>query len=81
MVPGYKINPADKHLVEEFRAKPIGLHSPALQSILNVFRGAPIDGKYVLICTKPPFKIFYQLLNEDVSVLILNITNTQQSFT
>ncbi len=50
---GYKINPADKHLVEEFRAKPIGLHSPALQKILNLFRGEAIEGKYVLVCTKP----------------------------
>lgn len=50
---GYKINRANKHLVEEFRAKPIGLHSPDLQKILNVFRGEAIEGKYVLVCTKP----------------------------
>ena len=49
----YKINTADKHLVEEFRANPIGHHSPALQKLLNLFRGEDMDGKYVLVCTKP----------------------------
>ena len=49
----YKLNPADKHLAEEFRKKPIGHHSPALQKVLNLFRGQPQDGKYVLVCTKP----------------------------
>ena len=49
----YQINPEDKHLVEEFRAKPIGHHSADLQKLLNVFRGAEMAGKYVLVCTKP----------------------------
>jgi hypothetical protein len=49
----YKVDPADKHLAEEFKAKPVGHHSPALQKILNVFRRAPIEGKYALVCTKP----------------------------
>ena len=49
----YKVNTADKHLVEEFRATPIGHHSPALQKMLNLFRGEAMDGKYVLVCTKP----------------------------
>jgi len=49
----YQINPDDKHLVEEFRAKPIGHHSADLQKLLNVFRGAEMAEKYVLVCTKP----------------------------
>ena len=49
----YKVGAQDQHLVEEFNAKPIGHHSPALQRVLNVFRGEPIQDKYVLICTKP----------------------------
>jgi len=49
----YKINPDHKHLAEEFRRNRIGLHSADLQKLLNVFRGAPTEGKFVLICTKP----------------------------
>ena len=49
----YKVGAQDQHLVEEFNAKPIGHHSPALQRVLNVFRGEPMQDKYVLICTKP----------------------------
>ncbi|MEQ8655102.1 MAG: hypothetical protein RIC87_21750 [Kiloniellales bacterium] len=49
----YKINPEDKHLVEEFKANPIGLHSADLQKLLNVFRGAAMENKYALLCTKP----------------------------
>ena len=50
---GYKINPNDKDLVEEFRRQPIGHHSPALQQVLTLFRGGPTEGKYILYCTKP----------------------------
>ena len=53
MVAGYKIDTTQKHLVEEFRRNPIGLHSPGLQQILNLFRGAPLADKYVLVCTEP----------------------------
>jgi len=49
----YKVGAQDQHLVEEFNAKPIGHHSPALQRVLNVFRGEPMQDKYLLICTKP----------------------------
>ena len=49
----YKIGAQDQHLIEEFNAKPIGHHSPALQRVLNVFRGEPMQDKYVLICTTP----------------------------
>ena len=49
----YKVGAQDQPLVEEFNAKPIGHHSPALQRVLNVFRGEPMQDKYLLICTKP----------------------------
>ena len=49
----YKISADDRDVVEEFNAKPIGHHSPALQRVLNVIRGQPVRDKYVLICTKP----------------------------
>jgi hypothetical protein len=49
----YQINPDDVHLAEEFRANPIGKHSPDLQRVLNLFRGEAMADKYVLICTKP----------------------------
>jgi hypothetical protein len=42
-----------RHLADEFRKNPVGIHSPALQKILNVFRGSAMAGKYVLICVKP----------------------------
>ena len=49
----YKVSSSDSPLADEFRAKPIGHHSPALQKVLNVFRGEPMQDKYVLICRKP----------------------------
>lgn len=49
----YKINDHDLDVVDEFDRKPIGHHSPALQRVLNVLRGEPTPGKYVLVCTKP----------------------------
>lgn len=49
----YKLKPTDKQFVQEFKAKPIGLHTPGLQRILNLFRGESMSGKYVLVCTKP----------------------------
>ena len=49
----YKVSERDQNIVEEFRQNPIGHHSPALQRVLNVLRGEPTAGKYVLICTKP----------------------------
>jgi N,N-dimethylformamidase len=51
----YKIQPDDRKVVEEFRRNPIGRHSPQLQRVLNLFRGAPMEGKYVLI-TRIPHK-------------------------
>jgi len=49
----YKVSDRDKEVVAEFNRKPIGHHSPALQRVLNVLRGEPTPGKYVLVCTKP----------------------------
>lgn len=50
----YKIDPRrDRDVVDEFRHKPIGHHSPNLQRVLNTLRGGPLKGKYVLVCTRP----------------------------
>jgi len=49
----YKITKKDRQFIEEFRRVPVGHHSPGLQRILNVFRGEALEGKYVLVCTKP----------------------------
>ena len=50
----YKVDPEKhRHLVDEFRANPVGIHSPELQKVLNVFRGADMADKYVLVCVKP----------------------------
>lgn len=40
-------------LADEFRRQPLGHHSPGLQSVLTKFRGEPMEGKYVLVCTRP----------------------------
>jgi len=40
-------------LVREFRACPIGHHSPALARILSHLRAGPMQGKYCLICIRP----------------------------
>jgi hypothetical protein len=49
----YRIRSEDLAFAEEFRRRPIGHHSPGLQRVLSVFRGAPVKDKYVLLCTKP----------------------------
>jgi hypothetical protein len=49
----YKITPEDRQYVDEFRAQPVGPHSPGLQRILNAMRSAPQAGKFVLVATKP----------------------------
>lgn len=50
----YKIRPqADRVYIDEFRQNPVGHHSPSLLRILNALRGGPLEGKYVLVCTKP----------------------------
>jgi hypothetical protein len=50
----YRIDPdLDREFAEEFRRNPVGHHSPGLQRVLNVFRGLPLKGKHVLVCTRP----------------------------
>ncbi|MEM7025733.1 MAG: hypothetical protein AAF637_24600 [Pseudomonadota bacterium] len=50
----YTIDPkTDREWVDEFRRCPVGPHSPNLQRVLNVLRGGPLAGRYVLVCTKP----------------------------
>ena len=49
----YKIRNDDSRHFEEFRAKPVGKHSPALQRVLNAMRGVPQQGKFVLVCVTP----------------------------
>jgi hypothetical protein len=40
-------------LAEEFRRKPFGRHSTALQALLDRMRGEPIEGKPILLLVKP----------------------------
>ena len=35
-------------LIEEYRTSPLGQHSDDLERVLNYFRRAPFEGKYVL---------------------------------
>jgi branched-chain amino acid transport system permease protein len=50
----FRIDPvADLRLAREFKANPIGKHSPDLQRLLRFFRGEPVEGKYALLVTKP----------------------------
>ena len=49
----YKISEADLPFAAEFRAQPIGYHSPGLQRVLNLLRGGPKAGKYVLVVHEP----------------------------
>lgn len=50
----YRIDPVrDLPFAREFMATPVGLHSPGLQRVLNVLRGEPLAGKYVLIEVTP----------------------------
>jgi hypothetical protein len=49
----HKVSHNQKHLADEFLARPFGPASPELQRLLMIFRGEAMAGKYVLICTKP----------------------------
>jgi hypothetical protein len=50
----FRVDPIrDLPLAKEFRDKPVGHHSANLQRVLNALRGEPLQGKYVLVCTKP----------------------------
>ena len=43
----------DRALALEFRRRPYGRHSPALQHLLNGFRLSAATPHYVLVCRKP----------------------------
>jgi hypothetical protein len=50
----YRIDPIrDLPFAVEFMTAPVGLHSPGLQRVLNVLRGEPLAGKYVLVEVTP----------------------------
>lgn len=49
----YRITAEDAAVVAEFRRKPVGHHSQALQRVLNVLRSNPAYGRYVVLCTRP----------------------------
>ncbi len=54
----YQITEADEIYASEFKRNLDAgnfYHSPGLQRVLNVMRGGPKDGKYVLV-TREPFK-------------------------
>lgn len=49
----YQIDPTRTDLAREFKARPFGVHSAELNALLLRMRGAPIEGKHVLVMTKP----------------------------
>ena len=49
----YRITDADLPYAAEFKTHPVGFHSPGLQRVLNVLRGGPKAGKFVLIVLEP----------------------------
>ena len=48
-----KLNATEIEAIREFAKTPVGQHSAPLQQRLNVMRSEAIEGKYVLLCTKP----------------------------
>ena len=49
----YQLTPADLPYAAEFKANRSGYHSPGLQRVLNLLRGGPKAGKYVLVVEEP----------------------------
>ena len=49
----YQVDPSRLDLVEEFRRKPRGPHSDALQKVLHVMRWSGVTGRWVLITLEP----------------------------
>ncbi|MEM7168631.1 MAG: hypothetical protein AAF530_00555 [Pseudomonadota bacterium] len=49
----YQITTEDLKYAAEFKANPLGVASPGLQRIMNLLRGGPKEGKYVLIVQEP----------------------------
>lgn len=57
-MPDHTSNPAEltqeeRMAIAEFARKPVGQHSAFLQQRINIMRGEAVEGKYVLLCTKP----------------------------
>ena len=50
--PIYSVSDADVELAGEFKRNPLGPHRPDLLRLLSRLRWEPLDGKYVLVCTK-----------------------------
>lgn len=48
-----RIDPRRVDLAREFRARPFGAHSVALQQILHLMRAGPIEGRHFLFITRP----------------------------
>jgi hypothetical protein len=49
----HRIDPARLDLVREFKARPLGTHSPELMALLIVMRSRENCGNYLLVCTRP----------------------------
>lgn len=49
----FRIDPKRLDLAAEFRANPVGIHSPELQAALTVMRSLPLEQRYVLVRRKP----------------------------
>lgn len=51
----YRLTHEDLKHAAAFKAQPLGIPEPGLQRVLNLLRGGPKCGKYVLV-VKEPFK-------------------------
>lgn len=49
----YRITDDDLQHAADFKAGPLGTPSPGLQRVMNLLRGGPKAGKYVLIVREP----------------------------
>lgn len=49
----YRITDDDLKYAAEFKANPLGTPSPGLQRVMNLLRGGPKSGKYVLVVREP----------------------------
>ena len=49
----FTIDPKRTDLALEFKQRPFGPHSPELQAVLNVLRGALHCQNLLLVCTRP----------------------------
>jgi len=48
-----EIDTTRRDLIEEFRANPVGRHSPDLRVLLNTLRMEQAGESYVLVCLEP----------------------------